>query len=143
MRLTLNDRYGFEPNEYFENFAKWYDWQKEEFRRRMIEDESFALVSKVELKNSAKDGKRALYTAGHGVCTLNREGLTYVGTRDGVEITKHFPLNDIYRLLFGAGEDFEIYEGKEIYYFIPEEKRSCVDWYIVSGLLKEPVALEV
>jgi hypothetical protein len=60
-----------------------------------------------------------------------------------VEITKHFPLNDIYRLLFGAGEDFEIYEGKEIYYFIPEEKRSCVDWYIVSGLLKEPVALEV
>ncbi len=143
MKLTLNDRYGFEPNEYFENFAKWYDWQREEYRRMMREDESFALVSKVELKNNTKDGKAALYTAGHGVCTLNREGLTYVGTRDGEEITKHFPINDIYRLLFGAGEDFEIYEGKEIFYFVPEERRSCVDWYMVSGLLKEPVALEV
>ena len=34
-------------------------------------------------------------------------------------------------------ENFEIYEGKEIYYFIPTDKRSCVEWYIVSGLLKE------
>ena len=32
---------------------------------------------------------------------------------------------------------FEIYEENEIYYFVPEDKRSSVMWYIVSGLLKE------
>ena len=137
-RFTLNDRYGFEENGCFTNFAEWYEWQREAYRNEIIANPDFALTSKVELKNNSKNGKTLLYTAGQGVCTLNREGLTYVGTRDGEEFTKHFPMSDIYRLLFGAGEDFEIYEGKEIYYFVPEEKRSCVDWYIVSGLLKEP-----
>jgi hypothetical protein len=46
-------------------------------------------------------------------------------------------MSEIYRLLFGAGEDFELYEGRERFYFIPEDKRSCVDWYIVSKILKE------
>ena len=46
-------------------------------------------------------------------------------------------MSQIYRLLFGAGEDFEIYVGKEIYYFTPKERRSCVDWYIASILLKD------
>ena len=78
-----------------------------------------------------------LRVAGKGVCTLNRQGLTYKGTRDGEEVEKLFPLSGIYRILFGAGEDFEIYEGKEIFYFCPEELRSCVDYYIVSKLLKE------
>ena len=63
----------------------------------------------------------------------------YKGTQDGKGIEKFFPLDSIYRILFGAGEDFEIYEGKELYYFVPEEKRSCVAWYIVSELLKENI----
>ena len=53
------------------------------------------------------------------------------------EIEKFFSLSTIYRLLFGAGEDFEIYEGKEIWYFKPEDRRSCVIWYVVSGILKD------
>jgi hypothetical protein len=66
---------------------------------------------------------------------LNRNGLTYIGTEYGENVEKHFPLSKIYRLLFGAGEDFEIYDGKEIYYFTPEERKSCVDWYIASAKL--------
>ena len=49
---------------------------------------------------------------------------------------KFFEMDCIYRILFGAGEDFEIYEGRELYYFVPEDVRSAVMWYIVSGLLK-------
>ena len=88
------------------------------------------------LKHASKDGKTLLYSAGEGVCRLDKTGLVYQGTDDGAEVVKTFPLADIYRLLFGAGEDFEIYDGEQIYYFIPEDRRSCVDWYIVSGLLK-------
>ena len=71
------------------------------------------------------------------VCTLNKNGLLYKGSEDGIEIEKFFPLKNIYRLLFGAGEDFEIYEGKEIWYFVPEERRCCVDYYMASELLKK------
>jgi hypothetical protein len=46
-------------------------------------------------------------------------------------------MQDIYRLLFGSGEDFEIYEGTEIWYFVPTNLRSCIAWYIASGLFKE------
>ena len=116
---------------------QWFPGHMAKTRREIGENESYSLSSEVELKHASKDGKSLLTHAGEGKCTLSREGLTYVGTEFGVEITKHFPPSVIYRLLFGAGEDFEIYEGKEIYYFIPKEKRSCVDWYIASIILHD------
>lgn len=136
-RLTakMTDRYAFEDAKPFENFAKWYEWQSSVIRNEILENESYELSSKVELRHASKDGKTLLTLAGEGICTLNRTGLTYVGTEYGEEIEKHFPVSDIYRLLFGAGEDFEIYVGKEIYYFTPAERKSCVDWYIASTVI--------
>ena len=78
--------------------------------------------------------------SGHGICTLNREGLTYLGTKDGESVELHFTLQRIYRLLFGAGENFEIYDGTQILYFVPEERRSAVDWYIASMILHDTYA---
>ncbi len=137
MQATLNDRYAFVEGKPFENFAKWYDWQVEELRKEILSDPAYKMESKVELRHASTDGKHLTRHAGEGVCTLDRTGLKYVGTEDGQEIEKFFPMAQIYRLLFGAGEDFEIYEGREIWYFVPEEKRSCVAWYIASGILKE------
>ena len=134
---TLNNRYGFTVASPFENFAQWYDWQKSEMEREMRENPDFKLESAVTLKHASKDGKTMLCEAGKGVCVLDKTGLCYRGEEFGQQIEKRFALSDIYRLLFGAGEDFEIYEGDEIWYFIPEEKRSCVDWYIASELLKK------
>lgn len=134
---TLNDRYTFTEKSPFASFAEWYDWQCEEFAKEIAANPDFSLTSPVLLKHSSKDGKTMLREAGRGVCTLNREGLTYKGTRDGEEVEKLFPMSTIYRLLFGAGEDFEIYEGKEIFYFCPDEPRCCVDFYILSKLLKD------
>ena len=95
----------------------------------------YTLNSKVELKLPSLDGSKLLRYGGEGVCTLNRDGLTYVGTKDGCDFEIQFPISKIYRLLFGAGEDFEVYIGNELYYFIPEERRSCVEWYMTSILL--------
>ena len=140
LETTLTSRYAFEGGVPFKNFAEWYDWQCERFAE-MTAKEDFELKSKVVLKHQSYSGKQMLREAGEGVCTLNREGLTYVGTRDGEMIEKHFPMEDIYRLLFGAGVNFEIYEAKAIWFFVPEELRSAVDWYIVSRLLKDSTAL--
>lgn len=130
----MDDRYLFQ-NFKFENFSQWYNWQKAQLRQQIQADPDFCLHSQVEYRLPDSSGKAMTRHAGTGQCTLDRTGLTYTGTRDGQEITKHFPLAHIYRLLFGAGENFEIYSGTEIQFFVPEEKRSAVDWYMASSIL--------
>lgn len=137
MSARIDDRYAFVDEKPFKNFKLWYEWQAEQLRAEILQDPNYKLESKVELRHGSTDGKTLTRHAGEGVCVLDRTGLTYKGEEDGKQIEKLFPLSQIYRLLFGAGQDFEIYEGKEIWYFVPEDKRSCVAWYVVSGLLKE------
>lgn len=137
LSAEMDDRYAFKNGVPFENFAVWYDWQTERIAAEIAENESFALRASVKLHHASKTGKKMLDLAGEGECTLTREGLTYIGTENGENVEKHFAIDNIYRLLFGAGEDFEIYQGKEIYYFVPEERRSCVDYYIVSKIMKD------
>lgn len=132
--LELDDRYSFKENPYFENFARWYDWQYALIKSDIDKNPDYVLKSKVTLKLPSLDGESLLRYGGEGECELDKDGLTYRGTRDGKDFEIFFPICEIYRLLFGAGEDFETYVGKEIYYFIPEEKRSCVEWYITSDI---------
>ena len=135
----LDDRYSFDKEFRFQNLAEWYDWQKEEFLKEIEKNESFSLSAEVELRLPS-GGKGLTRHAGKGVCTLNREGLKYCGTKDGENVEIHFPIERVYRLLFGAGQNFEIYNGTEILFFVPKEKRSCVDWYIASMLLYDTTA---
>ena len=132
LRATLNDRYAFVENKPFNNFAEWYDYQKDILRQQIESDENYKLESKVTLKLPSLDGKSFMRFAGFGTCTLDRNGLTYKGTLDGEQIEKFFSIKTIYRLLFGAGEDFEVYENKVLWYFVPENKRSSVMWYNAS-----------
>ncbi len=136
LKATLNDRYGFRDGTPFNNFQEWYNFQKGVLKERIENDVNYKLESKVELKLPSTDGKTFMRKAGFGTCTLNRKGLTYKGTCDGEIIEKFFDMKNIYRLLFGAGEDFEIYEGKTLWYFVPENKKSCVIWYNASEILK-------
>ena len=108
-----------------------------QLKKEIEANEDFCLESKVELRHLSTNGKGFTRHSGDGVCKLNKNGLLYIGTEDGKQIEKLFEMSSIYRLLFGAGEDFEIYEGDELYYFVPEDKRSAVIWYILSKLFKE------
>lgn len=133
---SLNQRYGFVPGFRFQNFAQWYDWQKEQVKSLILQDPEFTLTSPVELRLPG-EGNSLTRSAGRGVCTLDRKGLRYVGTRDGAPFEASFSIERIYRLLFGAGENFEVYNGSEILYFVPDEKRSAVDWYMASMILND------
>lgn len=134
---VMTDRYAFENGRPFENFQQWYRWQKEQMREQMDADENFCLQDEVTLYHESPSGRKQLIKAGNGVCKLDASGLTYEGTDGEETITKHFPQSVIYRLLFGAGEDFEIYEGDHFWYFVPPDKRSCVKWYLASILFEE------
>ena len=133
---SVDTRYGFTGDFRFANFAQWYDWQKSLLEKEILENDAYALTSKVELRLPGT-GKGMTRHGGSGVCTLSREGLVYTGTKDGAEVELRFSIARVYRLLFGAGENFEIYDGAEILYFVPEEKRSAVEWYMASMLLHD------
>lgn len=138
---SLNDRYEFTEGFRFENPAQWYDWQTELLQEQIRQDPHYSLTSQVELRLPG-EGNALTRHAGHGSCTLSREGLTYEGTMDGQTVRLHYSLGRIYRLLFGAGENFELYDGTQIRFFVPEEKRSAVDWYMASRILYDLEARE-
>ena len=137
LSAQITDRYVFKDGVPFNSFVEWYEWQNQLLKNEFIKDENYAVTSRVELRHASKDGKGFTRHAGEGYCVLDKNGLLYKGASDGKEIEKFFALSEIYRLLFGAGEDFEIYEGSEIWYFVPENKRSAVIFYVASEILKE------
>jgi len=131
---SLDDRYQFTGDFRFGNFCQWFYWQKSVMEEQILADPDFRMTAKVAFRLPGQ-GKSLTRSAGSGTCTLDRSGLTYVGTREGAPYEIHFSISRIYRLLFGAGENFEIYNGSEILYFVPEERRSAVDWYLASMIL--------
>lgn len=136
-KLTdLNDRYGFDSGFAFEDLGQWYDWQKEVLKEQILSDPNYTLTDSVELRLPG-NGNTLTRHAGQGVCTLDRGGLHFKGVRDGQPFEVAFSLRRVYRLLFGAGENFEIYNGSEILYFVPGDRRSCVRWYLTSMILHD------
>ena len=133
---TMNDRYGFDEKFPFKNLTEWYDWQNQLLEKEILENKDYTLSSDCELRLRG-EGNNLTRHSGFGVCTLNREGLTYKGTKDGEKVEIHYSMQKIYRLLFGAGVNFEIYDGTEIFFFVPKEKRSAVEWYMTSIILKD------
>ena len=136
---AVDNRYQFDKGFRFTDLRQWYDWQKQLLEQEIIQNSDYTLTSKVELRLPS-DGNGMTRHGGYGDCTLNREGLTYSGTKDGENVELHFSIQRIYRLLFGAGENFEIYDGTQILYFVPEERRSAVDWYMASMILHDMAA---
>ena len=137
LTATLNDRYAFVDGKPFKNFVDWYEWQSAELEKEILGNPNYELKDEVELKLQSYDGKKQLRTAGYGTCVFSRNGLVYSGTIDGETVEKVFKMKEVFRLLFGAGEDFEIYEGRQLYYFVPKDTRCAVKWYIASCILKE------
>ena len=132
----LNDRYGFDAGFRFADMTQWYDWQKQLLEQEIAGNEDYALTSRVELRLRGS-GNSLTRPSGFGLCTLNRDGLTYTGTKDGETVQLHYSIQKIYRLLFGAGTNFELYDGTQIHFFVPEEKRSAVQWYMASMILHD------
>ena len=143
-RLTAVDsRYAFDKDFRFRNFAEWYDWQKEVLKKQILADSDYTLTATVEFRLPSSDGKSLTRKAGNGVCTLDRSGLKFEGLRDGKPYTAQFSIERVYRLLFGAGENFEIYNGTEIFYFVPQDKRTAVEWYMASMILNDTAKEQV
>lgn len=130
--VKLNNYYQFEtdnPN-VPKNIRDWYLLQKS-IERKNIENEDFTLSSKVRLKFPDPEGK-GFKEVGAGEALMNSKGVIYQGTINGKKQEVIFKIENIPAILFGVNEDFEIYHNETLYYFIPENIRSCVKWSIVA-----------
>lgn len=134
---TIDSRYNFENAFLYAHPGKWYESQFATLKKEILADPDYVLESSVTLRLPSTNGKSLTRKAGTGTCRLDRKGLTYTGIIDGEPCEKFFPIDKVYRLLFGAGENFETYQGSEIFYFVPEEPRSCVEWYMASMILHD------
>ncbi len=134
---TIDSRYNFGNAFPYAHPGKWYESQFATLKKEVLADPDYVLESPVTLRLPSADGKSLTRSAGKGFCKLDRKGLTYTGTIDNEPCEKFFPIEKIYRLLFGAGENFETYQGSDIFYFVPEEPRSCVEWYMASMILHD------
>lgn len=134
---ALDDRYGFIESAFgFQNFSEWYRWQVDRVCL-CVQKADFSLSTQATLRVPSRDGRTLFRTAGGGVCRIDRTGFSYRGDMDGVPFTLDVPDAADYRLLFGAGEDFELYHNRAFYYFVPPDTRACVLWYLASEALSE------
>ena len=131
-KVKLNKNYFFEsdnPN-IPKTISDWYNYQKE-IERNRISEGNYVLTSKVLLKHPDPKGL-GFAIVGSGEATLSEEGIRYVGTINNEEKDILFKLENIPALPYGVGENFEIYHDQTLYYFIPENIRSCAKWSVVE-----------
>ena len=101
---TLDDKYNLVPigdSVIPENPRIWYDWERREMRKAVL-DPDFVMEEHVTLGMQPKYGyvKHGLqsYPVGEGIVRIDRNGLTYTGTRDGKEWEVFIPRDRLYTL---------------------------------------------
>ncbi len=131
-KITLTNKYKFvsDAKEIPSTIKDWYNLQKS-IERNNIQDENYILQSNVILKHPDPKGN-GFKEVGQGVCTLTHDGINYKGTKNGENVDILFKLENVPALPFGANIDFEIYHDQTLYYFIPENTKSCVKWSVVE-----------
>ena len=134
--VLVNDRYEFVDDgfkHYFDNLQEWYRWIKKDIWQQIDDNPDYQLTEEVLLKVPSTDGKTFLREGGKGKVTLNKDGLTFVGTLDGKEKQIEIPMHDGFYLTYGMNIGFQTFVGaKEYYAFCPDNVSKSLDWYLAS-----------
>ncbi len=141
--VLLNNYYDFECADprVPKTIRDWYLLQKETEQKR-IEDPSYCLESHVRVKMPDPNG-RGFALVGEGTTTLTVLGVSFVGTINGKPEDILFKLSNLPAIPFGVKEDFEIYHHNTLYYFIPDNIRSCVKWSVVGEQMYQKYVKEL
>ena len=134
--LTINDSFCFEENEYgFKNIHDYYMFIKDEERKFVEECDNEILTQEVEVKVIRFDGKKD--GIGKGICKLNRNGFSFSGIVDEKEIAFSHSLDALFALAFGVNDEYECYNGDDLYYFYPiNNKKSCTRVSLIYDILE-------
>ncbi len=144
--VKVNDRYAFcdcgFPH-YYDNFQQWFKAQKQKIADQVNADDNYELCSKVKLSLPSHNGKGFTREAGEGIVTLNANGLTYSGSKDGEQFELFIPNHDTFYLCYAKDKGFQTFYGKEYYMFSPSNPHESVIWYIASEQLSNKFKRQV
>lgn len=133
----MDNYYTFKNEKEIKNINDWFNYQKEYEKQRITNNNNYILKTEVILKMPNKKCNNLVET-GKGICSLNKNELTYVGTINGETTTKNFNIKNIPALPFACNENFEIYADNTYYYFSPKEnKKQCVKWSICEEIIHD------
>lgn len=94
--------------------------------------DSLLLVALVKTKVFGENGK--VLRRESGECKLTKEGFSYRSATESFTI----PIDRLSALPYSAGEEFEVYQKENLYYFYPvENKRQVVRWALLVDLLND------
>ena len=130
----LDDKYNLIP---FEGSAiplnprVWFDWQRREMRKA-VSNPNFSMDEHVTLRLLPKYGylhdNVTGLPAGDGMLHLDKEGLRYVGTREGKEWEVFIKISTLNTLVLNVdGSFFYTYASGECLQFVPDSP-SCTRW---------------
>lgn len=102
----------------FEFVSDWYKFQREDVARQ-VENPDYSFRENVTL-TLTDDKTHRFKEVGRGVLTLDKEGVTYVGTKNGEEFSRLFRLKNHATVAYKLAQNIEIAEDDEIFKFLFE-----------------------
>ena len=115
--------------------TRWYNMQRANVKEE-IKDENFELREHIKLgmlpKYDLLKNKATSEIVGEGELILNRNGLTYVGTRKGEQVTLNLPLKDLptYGMCTDVTRFYTFFDG-EFHEFYPEHN-TVIKWFLAT-----------
>lgn len=135
---AIMDEYGFlhpenEDSVVYEDAKKWYSWQKENMRE-LINKDNFSINAKVKELKMADAFEGQYKSAGFGEITLKKDGLRFEGIVNDEPRDAFFPINNIWAISADLGEDFEICDGKQAWWFFLEDGQKVIEFNMAISL---------
>lgn len=138
LSIGINDKYEFEPQTKAfipQTPSLWYDWERRIVRKQVLAPD-FVLQEKVKLgvlpEHEFLKNQATSVPAGEGVLTLDRNGLTYNGTKNGENFSIFIESKNLPSLgmCTDASMFYTFAANGEFLEFIPTEKESAIKWML-------------
>ena len=107
-----------ENDKCFEFVSEWYKFQRDEVKKE-VENPDYSFEENVTLLLT-DDKTHRFEEAGKGKIVLDKNGITYVGTKCGQEILRTFGLKNHPTVAYKLAQNIEIAEDNEIFKFVFE-----------------------
>ena len=115
---------------------EWYKWQRACVAKQVKEDD-FEMSLQGTLYSLRFDKLRKSpndrMPLSVGKATLNRSGLSFIGTLDGESTNYDFPANSIYSLTYSTKGFLEFYHNNDYFILVPDEQDRCyIKWTLAA-----------
>ena len=110
---------------------QWFQAQiRHELKSFSVDMEPF--VENVKVRTPSPTPGCGMEESGFGVMRLDPEGWHFDGEISGKQTTLFFPTESVPAMSYDHNDNYQIYHSGNYYMFIPEDKRKCLRYVILS-----------